>query len=174
MDALITLIMLGAFILSAVQKSEKQKGKKPVRQSVPNQRRQPDGPVQRKTSVTPDIFSQQQLQETKERLQRKYGLQQPVPKGDILSRAREHVQENEQDVIQQEVHAQVCREYRDIEHKIPDVEEHKIESVNCDAAEESDMMKRVNDLIVTGYSGEMNFDRDFVAAGIEMLTRFSL
>ena len=141
MDALITLIMLGAFILSAVQKSERQKEKQPTRQSVPNQRRQPDRPVQR---------------------------------GDILSRAKENVRENESDTIQQEVHAQVCREYRDMDHKISDVEVHKMQSVNCDTAEESDMMKKVNDLMVTGYSGELNFDRDFIAEGIEMLNRFSL
>jgi len=146
MDALIVLIILGAFIRGAVRKSERQKGKKTVGQSVPNQRRQPDRPVQRKTSASPDI----------------------------LSRAKENVQENEADMIQQEVHEQVCSEYRDMSHKKPDVQIHKRQSINCDDEEESDMMKRVNDLIVTGYSGEMNFDRDFVAEGIEMLNRFSL
>ena len=95
----------------------------------------------------------------------------PIEPGTLLP---PNVQENESNMIQQETHTQVCREYRDMDHKISDVKVHKMQSVNCDTAEESDMMKRVNDLMVTGYSGEMNFDRDFVAEGIEMLNRFSL
>ena len=38
----------------------------------------------------------------------------------------------------------------------------------------SDNMKKVQELIVTGFSGNLNFERDFVAEGIEMLNRFDL
>ena len=39
---------------------------------------------------------------------------------------------------------------------------------------QSDNMKKVQELIVTGFSGNLNFERDFVAEGIEMLNRFEL
>ena len=39
---------------------------------------------------------------------------------------------------------------------------------------QSDNMKRVQELMVTGFSGNLNFERDFVAEGIEMLNRFEL
>lgn len=172
MDTLITLIILGAFIRKALKKSEGKKAKKTAKQSVPNQKRQSDRPVQRTTQAQHDTYYQQK--KTKERLQKKYGLQQPSGKTDILSRAKENVQKAEPDTIQKEVHAEVCRDYRDTGHKAADVKIHRMQAVNCAAEEESDIIKRVNDLIVTGYSGDMKFDRDFIAEGIDMINRFSL
>lgn len=39
---------------------------------------------------------------------------------------------------------------------------------------QSDNMKKVQELMVTGFNGNLNFERDFVAEGIEMLNRFEL
>lgn len=39
---------------------------------------------------------------------------------------------------------------------------------------QSDNMKKVQELMVTGFSGNLNFERDFVAERIEMLNRFEL
>jgi len=39
---------------------------------------------------------------------------------------------------------------------------------------QSDNMKKVQELMVTGFSCNLNFERDFVAEGIEMLNRFEL
>ena len=39
---------------------------------------------------------------------------------------------------------------------------------------ESDMLSQVNDRIVMGYSGEMEFERDFIAEGIKMLNSFQV
>lgn len=39
---------------------------------------------------------------------------------------------------------------------------------------QSDNMKKVQELMVTGFSGNLNFERDFVAEGIEMLNCFEL
>lgn len=39
---------------------------------------------------------------------------------------------------------------------------------------QSDNIKKVQELMVTGFSGNLNFERDFVAEGIEMLNRFEL
>ena len=43
-----------------------------------------------------------------------------------------------------------------------------------DVIPQSDNMKKVQELMVTGFSGNLNFERDFVAEGIEMLNRFEL
>lgn len=43
-----------------------------------------------------------------------------------------------------------------------------------DINQNSDIMKKVNDLMITGYSGELSFERDFVAEGVEMLNQYEL
>ena len=132
-------------------------------------------PVQKTTQTQRDAYYYSQQKTTKERLQQKYAVtQKPEAKGDILSRAKGNVQENVPDKVVQQVHAEVCRDYRATGHDATDVKEHKEQSVWCDSVEESDIIKRVNDLIITGYSGDMEFDRDFVAEGVDMLNRFTV
>ena len=129
-----------------------------------------------------DMYEQiQQQRLTKERLQQKYGTQTTSPsyakaasKSDIVTRAKSNVKENEQDTFKQQAHAQVCTEYRGHSDSAPDLADHKGHSTECDMEGESDIIKRVNDLIVMGYSGEMKFERDFIAEGVEMINNFSL
>lgn len=127
----------------------------------------------------PYYYAQQQ-KATKERLKQKYGNQtsnsyaKNAGKTDILSRAKENVREEEQDTIKQEIHAEVCSEYRSHAEAAPNLAAHVGHSPECAAEEESDILKRVNDLIVMGYDGDMEFDRDFVAEGVAMLNSFSL
>ena len=119
---------------------------------------------------------------TKERLEKKYAVtqrqmpytQSATKKPDILTRAKANVKEEEPDTFKQQAHAQVCAEYRSHAEMAPDLQKHKDHSLECDFENESDILKRVNDLIVMGYDGNMEFDRDFVAEGVEMLNRFSL
>ena len=169
MEGLITIIMLAAFIFNTVIKAEGKNEKRRAKQSVSDQRQSADRTVQKTTQKQRDAYYYSQQQSTKERLQKKYGRQ-----GDILLRAKENVQETEEDSIRQEIHAEVCREYCESSQTTSDVEVHKRQSMNCDTGEESDIIKKVNDLIVTGYSGDMQFERDFIAEGIDMLNRFSL
>ena len=129
-----------------------------------------------------DAYSYSQKQRaTKERLQQKYGTTQTqssyaqtAAKTDILSRAKENVAEEAQDTFKQEAHAEVCAEYRSHAQTAPNLTEHKGHSPECDFETESDIMKRVNDLIVMGYDGEMAFERDFIAEGVDMLNSFTL
>lgn len=44
----------------------------------------------------------------------------------------------------------------------------------ADSNQESPVLKQVNDLIVMGYSGDLSFERDFVAEGVEMLNSYEL
>lgn len=174
MEALITLIFWGVIISKIVKavKGDKKKSAKQV-----NQQRQTaqQRPVQRTTQAQRDAYYYNQQKSTKDRLQQKYGTQQKAaPKSDILSRAKGNVQEAEPSKIQQQMHAEVCRNFSATAHAKSDIKQHKELSEFCDTGEESDIIKRVNDLIVTGYSGDMNFDRDFIAEGVDMLNRFTV
>lgn len=138
-------------------------------------------PVQRTTQAERDAYYYSQQRATKERLKQKYASNRTVPtqqktaeKKDILSRAKDNVQENEPDLIQQQMHADVCRDFHETAQMSSDVAVHKKTSELCDNDEMSDIIKRVNDLIATGYSGDMHFERDFIAEGVDMLNRFTI
>lgn len=173
------IIILIAIFIKAFGSSNKPETKKTSVPNVPKQQQRPvqqmQRPVQRTTQAQRDAYYYNQQKATKDRLQQKYGTQQKSEqKGDILSKAKENVQEKAQDAIQQQLHAEVCRDYRDNSQMTTDVHVHKAQSAECDTGEASDIMIKVNDLIVTGYSGDMTFDRDFIAEGVEMLNRFSV
>lgn len=138
-------------------------------------------PVQRTTQAERDAYYYSQQRATKERLKQKYASNRKVPaqqktaeKKDILSRAKDNVRENEPDLIQQQMHADVCRDFHETAQMSSDVAVHKKTSELCDNDEMSDIIKRVNDLIATGYSGDMHFERDFIAEGVDMLNRFTI
>ena len=75
----------------------------------------------------------------------------------ILEQAKEHVMAYEADVLQRK---------DEMLH-----EEYKRQSFERDGMDVSHLMEEVNDLIVKGYNGELHFERDFVAEGMDMLTR---
>lgn len=75
----------------------------------------------------------------------------------ILEQAKEHVMTYEDDVLQRK---------DEMLH-----EEYKRQSFERGGMDVSHLMEEVNDLIVKGYNGELHFERDFVAEGMDMLTR---
>lgn len=81
---------------------------------------------------------------------------------DILSRATANVQENAGDLLKMQVTGADM---------MPDAQVF----VNViDIGGASELMREVNDLMITGYRAEMTFERDFVAEGVEMLNRCEL
>lgn len=181
MDGLIIVIIWGVIIskiIKAAKGEEKDKVRKTtqVRREWANQRQAvQQKQVRRTTQAERDAYYYNQQKNTKARLQQKYGVQSKQnQQADILGRAKENVLLNEADTVEQQIHAEVCRDYREDSHKDVNVDAHKASSEHCDTGETSDLIKRVNDLIVTGYSGEMYFDRDFIAEGIDMLNQYSL
>ena len=184
MEGLLGLLFWVAIITKIVKavKGEKKDGgqrkntqQRPMQSYTQSRQTSQSRPVPRTTQAQRDAYYYNQQKSTKERLQQKYAVpQKPAGKSDILARAKENVQENEPDKMEQQMHAEVCRDFRANAHATTDVAEHKEVSVLCDSGEESDIIKRVNDLIVTGYSGDMQFDRDFIAEGVDMLNRFTV
>lgn len=133
-------------------------------------------------------------QDLKRRLQQKYGnavpqgntYQKPVQQtDDILSRAKNNVMENAGDNLKQEMLEQsaggVYTADGVMKKAIKKTEEpQQAVSTVCgyagmvDINQESDILRQVNDLIVMGYSGDLNFERDFIAEGVEMLNSYEL
>ena len=192
MDALITLIFFIAIIVKIAKKSEQNK-KNQTRSAQYTQaqgkyasaqmrtqggsatRRPMDQRYANPTYATPG-YAQQRANvnqqrpvsqgELKARLQQKYG-QQSAPDEDIVTRAKKNASEEQEDVLahvmRDEAHAAEC--------SAPDV---VMDSVADFQVTESNILGDVNELIVKGYSGEMTFERDFIAEGVEMLNRFTL
>lgn len=94
----------------------------------------------------------------------------PEPAYDILKRATENVnqvqQEDDFTAAVQKEHTQSLTQTQ----VAPVLHNHDIGSID----KPSDRMKKVEDLMITGYSGNLNFQRDFVAEGIDMLNRFEI
>lgn len=91
--------------------------------------------------------------------QRPQNVRQP---NDILSRATANVQENDGDMLEMQMTgAQMMTDAHALVHAI-------------DIGETSELMREVNDLMITGYQADLAFERDFVAEGVEVLNRFEL
>lgn len=80
--------------------------------------------------------------------------QQPEAEHNILSRAVSNVQEEAVDELRYE-------QTNDTAADIP----------GLSGLENSPLMQQINDLMITGYTGELSFQRDFVAEAVEMLNR---
>lgn len=115
-----------------------------------------------------------------------YQQQRPAS-NDILSRAKSNVAETAEDSIKKEIQQEaVQNSMANASGKIPSAsaietmdfsEEKFLHNIGIglvDINQNSDIMKQVNDLIVTGYSGNLAFERDFVAEGVDMLNSFEL
>ena len=113
----------------------------------------------------------------KERLSRS---EQEKLKADILSRAKKNVKENDADVLKQMdmMQHEAARGIADV--PVMSVSQtvamEKTKPVGNQIAsefdEDCDIMKTLNDLMIMGYSGNLEFDRDFVAEGIDMLNQY--
>lgn len=136
----------------------KRSSQKPVsgqtgRQSVSGQtsRKPVSGQNRRQTQgKQKDARAKQRAEETKRRLEQKY-------KGEssILQAARESTAEYDRDVLREE-----DKRYHG-----------KVNDIYFCGNREEDLLGRVYDLMVTGYSGNLNFERDFLSEGMDMLNR---
>ena len=144
--------------------------------------------------VSGNAAAQQQL---KSRLQQKYAgrpfsaysqqrtRQNSDSAGDILERAKNNVKENEQDELRSGMEAE-RRDSRDVltnRQAMPEKESEggaQLPVQYRDGFElglvsgESELIRQLNDLMVMGYSGNLTFERDFIAEGVDMLNRFEI
>ena len=104
----------------------------------------------------------------------------PQKNQDILSRAKQNVQENDEDLLKeadrmQHEAARGAAETpsSDTECKSCNAEGKPVgQQIGADFDEDCDIMQKLNDLMIMGYSGNLEFDRDFIAEGVDMLNSY--
>ena len=104
----------------------------------------------------------------------------PKKNQDILSRAKQNVQENNEDLLKNadRMQHEAARGAADTPILTPSgkVAMQGIQPVGQQIGagfdEDCDIMQKLNDLMIMGYSGNLEFDRDFIAEGVDMLNSY--
>ena len=99
---------------------------------------------------------------------------------DILSRAKQNVQENNEDLLKNadRMQHEAARGAADTPILTPSekVAMQRVQPVGqqigADFDDDCDIMQKLNDLMIMGYSGNLEFDRDFIAEGVDMLNSY--
>ncbi len=163
MDLLIIIIIIAGVISSGNKKNKKKKNNATVAQvnkNAQNRQRQQTQQMQKRNS-NQQMQEIQKQRELKQRLEKKHGKKASQTKETILDRAKGNVQEETVDEMKLRDAHQHTNAGGNMQNKKP-------EEV---MAEGNVLMDRVYDLMVTGYSGNMQFERDFLAEGMDMLNR---
>lgn len=100
--------------------------------------------------------------------------------GDILSRAKQNVQDNDQDLLKEadRLQHEAARGAADAPILTPSQQvamqpgKPVGQQIGAKFDEDCDKMKKIQDLMIMGYSGNLEFERDFVAEGVDMLNRY--
>lgn len=104
----------------------------------------------------------------------------PQKNQDILSRAKQNVQENDEDLLKEadRMQHEAARGAADTPILTPS---EKVamqgvkpvgQQIGADFDDDCDIMQKLNDLMIMGYSGNLEFDRDFIAEGVDMLNSY--
>lgn len=104
----------------------------------------------------------------------------PQKNQDILSRAKQNVQENNEDLLKNadRMQHEAARGAADTPILTPS---EKVamqgvkpvgQQIGADFDDDCDIMQKLNDLMIMGYSGNLEFDRDFIAEGVDMLNSY--
>lgn len=104
----------------------------------------------------------------------------PQKNQDILSRAKQNVQENNEDLLKNadRMQHEAARGAADTPILTPS---EKVamqgvkpvgQQIGAGFDEDCDIMQKLNDLMIMGYSGNLEFDRDFIAEGVDMLNSY--
>lgn len=104
----------------------------------------------------------------------------PQKNQDILSRAKQNVQENDEDLLKEadRMQHEAARGAADTPVLTPSgkVAMQRVQPVGQQIGagfdEDCDIMQKLNDLMIMGYSGNLEFDRDFIAEGVDMLNSY--
>ena len=104
----------------------------------------------------------------------------PQKNQDILSRAKQNVQENDEDLLKEadRMQHEAARGAADTPVLTPSgkVAMQGVkpvgQQIGADFDDDCDIMQKLNDLMIMGYSGNLEFDRDFIAEGVDMLNSY--
>mgnify|MGYP000979200717 FL=1 len=104
----------------------------------------------------------------------------PQKNQDILSRAKQNVQENDEDLLKDadRMQHEAARGAADTPILTPSAKvamqgvQPVGQQIGAGFDEDCDIMQKLNDLMIMGYSGNLEFDRDFIAEGVDMLNSY--
>lgn len=175
MDLLIIIIVIAAVLSSGnKKKKKKQTTVAQVNKNARERQRQQTKQMQngwneqsQKQTKAKNHNSNQQIQdiqkqrELKRRLEEKYNKKPAAQTGTILDRAIGNVHEDSVDEMKMRDAHQHTNAGGNMQNKTP---EELMTEGNV-------LMDKVYDLMVTGYSSNMQFERDFLAEGMDMLNR---
>ncbi len=199
---LIILIVIMAVVKSS-NKNTKQNESKKIRKNLEDavlenarKRAMEQGGMQQRTPVQTYTQTQQRMADSQraksvhEKQTKMYTYQNPEATkkqtaNDILARANRNVMEQEAEREKQEVKEQkagMTKEQQTAkarEQKKQQLIQQKLEQTKAaeQMAAESDtedLMREVEDLMIMGYDGSLEFERDFVAEGVDMLNRIQM
>lgn len=129
---------------------------RPVQQGAAQQRPVQQRPVQQRPI---------QQRPVRQRPIQQGPVQQSPEQNDIMSRAVANAKVNEVDELERSQSAVAGKEAST---------DLCIMMGIVDVANSSELMARVNDLMITGYQADLSFERDFVAEGVEMLNGYAI
>ena len=158
------------------------RGAQSNRQAQPY-RPQPSGRsprTSRKTRALPLTSSRSPVQNPWSQTNRGTAQSRPQKNQDILSRAKQNVQENDEDLLKEadRMQHEAARGAADTPVLTPSgkVAMQRVQPVGQQIGagfdEDCDIMQKLNDLMIMGYSGNLEFDRDFIAEGVDMLNSY--
>ena len=124
--------------------------------------------------------SNRQAQPYRPQTNRGTAQSRPQKNQDILSRAKQNVQENDEDLLKEadRMQHEAARGAADTPVLTPSgkVAMQRVQPVGQQIGagfdEDCDIMQKLNDLMIMGYSGNLEFDRDFIAEGVDMLNSY--
>jgi membrane-bound lytic murein transglycosylase len=161
MGALIWFVVIVYIVIKCVNSSKENNQQKPdvPRQQVPKQQ------AQQKQQKPKKQQKQQKMRQQPQRTQQPRRSGQPQV-NEILERAKEN--SNYSRIKEEPMH-----EHHDSDHAMS----HDTELSNQPGIDDFDtyhLMEEVNDLIVKGYDGNLEFERDFLAEATDMLNRITV
>lgn len=198
------IIVIGIMaVVKSSSKNTKQDESKKIMKDLENtvlenarKRAMEQGAMQQRTPVQTYSQTQQRMtdpQRTKpvyEKQTKMYTYQNPEAAkqqtaNDILARANRNVMEQEAEREKQEVKEQkagMTREQqtaKEREQKKQQLIQQKLEQTKSGEpvtaeSDTEDLMREVEDLMIMGYDGTLEFERDFVAEGVDMLNRIQM
>ena len=189
LGTIIYLIVIWLIIRKVLKDKKAAKIISPARNSAPVQNRSSTGanantrnkPAQANQPSAQTIYqTQQQMRDLKHRLEKKYkSTPRPMKENQkntysqnmnyssqkkqkqentILQSAKENVAENDIDFM-----------------KEADKKWHEtVKTSRPDSGEDTDILKQVYDLMAMGYSGNLQFERDFLSEGMDMINRMGM
>lgn len=161
------------------QKTQVNRPSQPVRAVQPNQPARPPQPN----------YSNRQQQPSHSNKQQRPPKQSAPTENSILQKAKQHAQaqfeddtiarkDKPADLTQIPLGDEIMKDKAKARHIHSEHDEHSHDTelrnqAGVDDLDTYHLIDEINDLIVKGYSGELNFERDFIAEGMDMLNRIS-